>query len=528
LKRESKVKNNYKAALELGNEEWAIVLKCVMIGAISGCVVTLYRYVLAVLEEFCLNIYDFLRGNLIYLPIWIVALMTIAVICGELARRFKMIGGSGIPQVKGIIMGFFKDTWFSTLVAKFVGGALAVFAGLSLGREGPSIQLGACVAEGVGEAVAKSRTEKKILIAGGASAGLAAAFNAPLAGVIFAFEEIFKYFSPLILLSTTVSAVVADYVSKLFMGMNHVFEFGALTTIPLRAYWLFVPLGIANGLAGAFYNSSLVGLQKKYNKFWNRRKKWRIYKQAPVFALAIIVGLMFPLALCGGHIIVGQLKLSASLSFLAALLIVKFVFSIVSFASGAPGGIFFPLLIMGAVIGAMFGKIAVTFLEMVDANMFYDFVVISMAGFFTAIVRAPITGIVLLAEMTGSFTRLLPFTVVSIIAYVVANGTGAPPIYDSLLDNMIDKRKPEGVDRGSRIMIELAVHHGCAAEGKFVKDLAIPQHCLLVAIRRDDRDITPHGDTRINANDFITVLCDSDAEGFIRKFFADIFENPST
>lgn len=160
-----------------------------------------------------------------FIPFLFIALGTAGYITGILINKFKMIGGSGIPQVKGIILGYFKNNWLGTLIAKFLGGIISITAGLSLGREGPSIQIGSCVAEGVGNKLASSRQEKKILMASGASAGLAAAFNAPLAGTMFAMEEIFKYFSPVILLSTMVSAVIADYISKLIFGTNPVFLF---------------------------------------------------------------------------------------------------------------------------------------------------------------------------------------------------------------------------------------------------------------------------------------------------------------
>jgi H+/Cl- antiporter ClcA len=277
-----------------------------------------------------------------------------------------MISGSGIPQVKGVIMGYFKNNWLSTLIAKFFGGAVSILAGLSLGREGPSIQLGACVAQGVGDKLAASRTEKKVLIASGASAGLAAAFNAPLAGAMFAMEEIFKYFSPAILLSTMMSAVVADFVSKIVFGINPVFNFDVQSSIPLSGYWLLFILGAIIGAAGAFYNFVLLQTQKLY-----KRTKWLNVKTRPVipFVLAGLLGLVFPIALGSGHRIVGELQLSAGITFLLLMLVVKFLFSMISFGSGAPGGIFFPLLIIGATIGAIFGNIAVNYIGL-DPKLF--------------------------------------------------------------------------------------------------------------------------------------------------------------
>ncbi|HBI27116.1 MAG TPA: ClC family H(+)/Cl(-) exchange transporter, partial [Peptococcaceae bacterium] len=125
----------------------------------------------------------------------------------------------------------------------------------------------------------------------------------------------------------------------------------------------------------------------------------------------------------------------SSITFLCLLLLFKFILSMISFGSGAPGGIFFPLLVMGSIIGAIFGNVAINFLGF-DQSLFFNFVIIAMAGFFTAIVRAPITGIILLIEMTGSFANLLSLTFVSIVTYITATLLKSKPIYDTLLRNM--------------------------------------------------------------------------------------------
>ncbi len=219
---------------------------------------------------------------------------------------------------------------------KIIGGALSIL-GVFLWQRGPAIQIGACVAEGVGNKFAASRTEKKVLIASGASAGLAAAFNAPLAGAMFAMEEVFKYFSPVILLSTLLSAVVADFTSKMIFGISPIFNFDVQGNIPLSGYWLLFILGAMLGVAGAFYNYILIQTQMLYKKM-----SWLSVKTRPIipFICAGFLGLVFPSLLCSGHSIISGLDVSNGLRFLLVLLVVKFLFSMLSFGSGAPGGIF--------------------------------------------------------------------------------------------------------------------------------------------------------------------------------------------
>lgn len=511
-------KNDYNEITNVYSKTLPILYKSMLIGLIAGIVVVLYRIVLFHAEHISFQIYDFFRVNIKLVPFMFLGLGILGYIVGVLISKFPMIGGSGIPQVKGIIMGHLQGSWFGTLIAKFICGTLGILGGLSLGREGPSIQLGACIAEGMGNKISKSRTEKKILIASGASAGLAAAFNAPLAGTMFALEEIFKYFSPIILISTMASAMIADLVSKSIFGLKPVFNFDITSNIPLNGYWLICLMGVTLGLLGAFYNFATLKTQKIYKSISFLSPKTR---PLIAFFFAGIFGLFFPLVLGGGHKIIDEITPSYGIYFLVALLAIKFIFSMISFGSGAAGGIFFPLLVMGAIIGAIFGNIATNFLGF-DNALYFNFIILAMAGYFTAIVRAPMTGIILLVEMTGSFSHLLSLSIVCIIAYIVADLLNSAPIYDSLLDNLIHKSDKPKFEPYKKITIETVVHYGSFAEGKSLKELSIPKDCLLVSIKRHGADIIPNGNSILKAEDYLIFLTDTDKEASSRTVIEDL------
>lgn len=498
------VKNNYKGILNSDRRTLYLIAKSLLIGALVGTVVVAYRFVLARAEELSSLIYATVPRHGIPLAALFILLCSTGYIIGLLSKKYPLISGSGIPQVKGILMGYFQNSWLSTLLAKFAGGTACIAAGLSLGREGPSIQLGACVADGLAQKLGNTRMERKILMASGASAGLAAAFNAPLAGVIFTLEEIFKYFSPSILLSTMTAAITSDFISKYVFGLQPVFQFPADAVMPLPYYWILVLLGILLGAAGAFYNLVLLRTQRIYS-----RLKALPPEARPViaFVCAGILGLTFPIVLGGGHKIIGSLTLAAPVSFLLTVLAVKFAFSMISFGCGAPGGIFFPLLVMGASVGAVFGHLSVTYLGL-DEALFYNFIILAMAGFFTAIVRAPITGIVLITEMTGSFSHLLSLSVVSLAAYVTADLLRSRPVYDSLLKNQLRSRRlivQEG-DSSVKITMEVIVQLGSAMDSAFVRELQWPSGCLLVAVKREGTEIIPNGDTKLLPGDYLVCL----------------------
>ncbi|WP_409969525.1 ClC family H(+)/Cl(-) exchange transporter [Bengtsoniella intestinalis] len=490
-----------------------------LIGVVAGLFCVLYRLMLTEAEELCFALYAWVGNNRLYMPVLFVALALTGYLIGRLVEQYPLISGSGIPQVKATIMGHIRGTWLSTLLAKLVGGTVAVLSGLSLGREGPSIQLGACVGQGISRRFATSKTERRIYIASGASAGLAAAFNAPLSGVMFALEEIFKYFSPMILLSTMVAAISADFISKVFFGITNVFSFEITQSIPIAYYWLFLILGCILGCSGVVYNLCLVKAQKVYKSMKNIPLRIRMIIP---FVCAGVLGLTFPVVLCGGHSIIEELNVTTSITFLVVALVVKFFFSMVSFGSGAPGGIFFPLLVLGATIGAIFAKIVIP-MTALDETLFYNFVIIAMAGYFTAIVRAPLTGIVLLVEMTGSLSQLLPLILVSAVAYVVAEELGNKPVYESLLESLLESRgiHSDPVDK-TKILVETIVQYGSVMEGKAVRELDLPSCSLIVSIKRGDYDFTPNGSIVIQAGDYLTVLTSVSNELAVRDSLAGL------
>jgi len=510
------VKNNYKVLTDNYHQNILIVFKSLLVGVVAGGTAVLYRIALKYAEQLSFTMYGFLRKHLILFPIAVTILCLAGYFAGYLVSKNKMISGSGIPQLEGIMKGYFRKrkSWIHTLCCKFVGGAICIVGGLSLGREGPSVQLGACAAEGLGKKLGKGRLERRILMAGGASAGLAAAFNAPLAGVVFALEEVFKYFSPVILLSMMSAAVAADFVSKEVFGTSPIFNFEIMKAIPLNQYGLLILLGILLGGLGALYNYVLLKTKALYGKlkFFNERTRIII-----PFVIAGVLGIVFPVVLCGGNSIVKELTLGNGIMFLVTIFIIKFLFSMVSFGSGAPGGIFFPLIVLGATIGAVFAGISINYLG-VDKDLYNNFIILAMAGYFTAIVRAPITGIVLVMEMTGSFTHMLPLTVIAVTAYVVAYLLKSPPIYEVLLENLLISENEEEIKESSKkILVELIVKQGSEFADHKVKNINWPGKSLLVEVKRGDRNIIPKGDTELKEGDYLTVLTDVNSESTIKE-----------
>lgn len=494
-----------------------------LVGAVSGLIVMLYRIALTYAGRWLGEILNYIKGNPARITVWFLALVCFSMIVGCLVKWEPMISGSGIPQVEGEILGKLSQNWKKVLPAKFFGGFLCILGGLSLGREGPSIQLGAMSGQGVSRILDRGKTEERYLMTCGASAGLAAAFHAPLAGMMFAFEEIHKGFSAGLLVAVMTSSVTADYICSHIMGLDPVFAFRLEHVLPQDYYWMLILLGIVLGVMGMVYNKVMLKAQELYKKpvFLNERTRL----VAP-FLAAGVMGLFMPSVLGSGQDLITDLtEGNMLLPLVIVTFVAKLLFSAVSFGSGAPGGIFFPLLVLGALCGGIF---AMTGTELFGLDPVYvnNFVLLSMAGFFTAIVRAPITGIILLFEMSGSVNQMLSLAVVSVVSYITATMLGSEPIYESLLGRILEgnneKKVQSEMPGGQKVLDEFMIMGGSVLEGRTVMEITWPSNCLLVALERGGQEMIPRGKTKLMAGDKLTVMADERDAGYIHDKMANL------
>ena len=469
----------------------------------------MYRYALSKAGMLLTEIYKTISIKPILILPWIFTLMIIGYIVGLMVKHEPMISGSGIPQVEGVLLRKLDMTWWRVIIGKFIGGVISIGSGLSLGREGPSVQLGAAVGQGFSKVFKRIKIEEKYLITSGASAGLAAAFNAPLAAVMFSLEEVHKNFSPLVLLSTLSASLSAVVVASSFFGLKPVFNFENLSALPLKFYLYIILLGIIIGILGVLFNKVLLKTQDLYVKQSWLPKEMRII--VPLL-ISVILGIFLPQVLGGGHELITSLVTgNLPLTILVILFLVKFLFTMASYGSGAPGGIFLPLLAIGALIGNVYGIALVHFLH-INSMYINNFIILAMAGYFTAVVRAPITGTILITEMTGSFTHLLSLSIVSIVAYIVADILASKPIYESLLERFLHNvgEKISIGNNKDKAILEFAVCMGSDLDGKQIKEVKWPSHCLLIAVKRGGEEILPKGDTVIYPGDYLVILTNED------------------
>jgi CIC family chloride channel protein len=343
--------------------------------------------------------------------------------------------GSGLQRVEAVFAGEIKSAGDAVLFVKFFGGALAMGAGLALGREGPMAQMGASIATLISRFLALHAEDAKVIDAAGAGAGIAMAFNAPIGGSIFVFEELTSSFTPWLLVATLSAALTAVSVMRFFMGNHLDFAVHTIGILPVWSLWPFLLLGALLGIVGAGYNRIIVRLLRLSGNLARLNSvQWAMLIGASIGLIA-----WFSPALVGGGDNLTQSILSGgfALRTLAIVFVLRFFMGPWSYAAGTPGGLFAPMLTLGASFGALFGQVMHHFYPGLGVSP-VACAVIGMATLFSACVRAPLTGIVLTVEMTGRGELTLGMLGGALAAIVVSMLLNSEPIYETLKRQMLE------------------------------------------------------------------------------------------
>ena len=363
---------------------------------------------------------------------WIPPIL-LAFTCVALARLVVRwvpeAAGSGVQRLEAEMRGEEGPARLVILPAKFVGGLLSLGSGMALGREGPTVQMGASLAGAVGRAGRLGAEDVRDLSAAAGGAGLAVAFNAPVGGILFVLEEVVQGFRVRLVLATLVAVGVAVAVAQLLIGRRPDFTVTGLPPMPVLALGPVLLLGCVCGFLGVLYNRSILGMLDLAARLPRIAPE---VKAGLVGVVVVVVGLASPPLVGGGDSVTQPvLEGSVSLWALMAVLVVRWVLGPLCYSVGTPGGLFAPMLAIGAALGALVAGGGNVLLPQAPLST-PAFAVVGMSAFFAAVVRAPITGVVLIAEMTATTSLLVPMVLASMAASVVCLTLRSAPIYDSL------------------------------------------------------------------------------------------------
>ena len=353
-----------------------------------------------------------------------------AALAAWLVKRFSPNAvGSGIPYVEKILRGPGEPNHAWVLPVKFFGGFLALSAGLVLGREGPLVQIGAVIGERVGRFFKTVENVWKPLMAAGAGAGIATAFNAPVGGTLFILEEVLRKVTPVGFVLAAAATISSAFIQRGVFGMGMDFRVADVTSGPVANLWIYLLFGVALGGLGVFYNRLLLGLVSPRNPL---QKIASPLRALGIGAVVGVVAWFLPNDAGGGDPLTQQvLQGYGSIGLLLTIALARFFLGPLSFAAGTPGGLFAPVVTLGALLGAVAGLgLHGVWPGLVPSPL--AFAVAGMAAFFTASIRAPLTGIVICLEMTGCFELFLPMLAACTGSYLAATLLRSEPIYDAL------------------------------------------------------------------------------------------------
>ena len=486
----------------------------VLVGLLTGVIVVLFKLGIDTIFHFVMQ--RFYACPLIFLLVTTLGGLIAGLLVCKLAPE---TAGSGIPYVKMSLLKSGKLIRIRTIFVKFFAGVIGIGTGLSLGREGPSVQLGAGAGSFVYKLFRLNGNNRDKLIASGAGAAIGATFNAPIAGTLFVLEELIHKFSPAMLFPTLIATVTASTVARHFLGVNPAFNISlhAIKTSPAVILSCII-LGILSGVLGVIF-AKLIFIS---NDIYAKIQIPKYLKPAIAGFLTGCAGLFVPYILSSGNDAV-QMLLANKFVFMyaAVIFLLKFIITPVCFGSGAAGGIFLPMLMLGSFLGYIAGFVFNTLgfeLNLMAAAS------LGMAGFLSSVARTPITAVVMVFEMTGGYECILPLMLVAAIADLTAEKLNHKPIYAKLV---VNQYKNLNVNISGKTLVKDLMSYNVK---KFKDDTSI--HEILDVMNKEKHNAYPVVDKKgrlegiVTKSDIEDVLVDSDMETICAERIIDT--NPVT
>jgi CIC family chloride channel protein len=407
-------------------EDRLFLILSVFIGVFSGLAVVCFRFAIDWARLYLLGTGATLTPARMLLAPTLAGLV-IAVL---VIHYFPSTRGSGVNQTKAALYIFNGNIPIRTAVGKFITAALAIGSGHSLGPEDPSLQIGACLASVLGRKMRLQRDRMRLIAPVGAAAGLAAAFNAPISAVLFVIEEVIGRWTAGILGSVVLSAVSSVVVMRWFLGSESLFRIPAVELKRPTELIAYAVLGVVGGLASVAFSSGIATLRPLCKAL----PRWTQYLQPALAGLliGIIAVLGAPQVMGAGYEYIDQaMHGQFTWEFLAILAGLKIVATLLSFVSGTPGGMFAPTLFIGAMLGAAVGGAEHVLLPHLTGSP-GTYALVGMGVLFAGFLRAPMTSVFMVLEVSGNYSIIVPVIIANTFAYVISRALQPTAIFDLL------------------------------------------------------------------------------------------------
>jgi CIC family chloride channel protein len=404
-------------------EEQVFLVLTLVIGALVGMAVVAF---IVITERFGAKLYpaDGAAWRRILVPV--VGSLGMGYL---LFKYFPEARGSGVPQTKAALFAREGHISLKTVLGKFFCTSATVASGIPLGREGPAVQVGAGIASVLGRRLGLRDEKIMALVPVGAAAAIAAAFNTPLAAVLFTLEEIVGDLHAPVLGSVVLASATSWVVLRLFLGNEPLFQVPSYQLVHPVEFGIYAVLGLIGGLMSAAFTIGLTHARK----FFLRLPQKSGWLQPVAGGITVgIMGWFIPQILGVGYKYVGDaLNGTMALRLMALLLVLKLISVVISYASGNAGGIFGPSLFMGAMLGGAIGNLAHHYFPG-HVGTQGAYALVGMGTAFAGIIRAPMTSVVMIFEITRDYAVIVPLMIANLVSYFVASRFQKQQIYEVL------------------------------------------------------------------------------------------------
>lgn len=483
-------------------------LQCVLFTALTGVFSALIITAFKILAEWVVHlsafIYGAVRDNPAFLPLLILGAVAIGVIASVGRAKSQSCRGGGIPTSVAAIHGIISFKWLVSLLLLPVSALLTFLAGLPLGTEGPCVQMGTAIGDGVINCFGKKNGYgwRRYLMTGGASAGFSIATASPVTAIVFAMEELHKSCSPILILVASLCVTFAQTTTHILatFGIGSVALFHA-TTLPAIPVWLFfAPLiiGLVCSVCSIAFTKAYQLIDRLTRFLLKKLTAWIIFPA--LFALIALVGFFLAESLGTGHSLVNALVNGRTAWYILILVfLIRALFMILSNTAGVSGGVFLPTLAFGAIIGALCGEVFLA-LGWIETSHYSLMVVLGITAFLGATSRIPLTACFFAVEALGAINNILPVVIATTVAYIVVEVSGLEDFTDTVINAKIRKIAKE--KSATEIVAPLCVAPNSFVVGKNMRDILWPNDCHIIAFDHAENN---KNSTEIAQGDIITV-----------------------
>lgn len=467
-----------------------ILIPCLLLsgvaGILTGALIFLFKLVANLVIHLSADIYAAAMSN----PRYILPILLGAAVLGALSYVLLRIApeckGGGIPTAVAALRGFISFGWIKSIFVLFSSAMITFFAGVPLGNEGPSVQMGCAVGKGTVNVFAhKNKAWEKYIMTGAASGGFAAATGAPLSGILFAFEEVHRRFSPIIFMAVSTATIASAATMEMLCDMSGrssgLFALSSHPVLPIKFIWIALAIGALCGVVAIVFTK----LYKRVDFVVNRamEKVPFLVKMVAVFLVSASLGILGAGFIGSGHELIDEI-FSGEASvwyFLLMYLLVRGFMLILANNVGVTGGTFIPTLTFGALVGALCAK-AVIATGIIGAEYHALFVCIGMAAFLAAASRTPLTAIAFALEALAGMSNILPIAAATAFAYLIIETVGIHSFTDTVIEHKV--RASIRGKTSQAIDVHMTVQRDAFVVGKEIRDILWPPNCLVLSIKR--------------------------------------------